>query len=453
MGRRSRFSREPETTPIRALTHDGRGIADSDGKTVFVEGALPGETVQWTRKRRKRNYDEAVCDEVITASADRIAPGCDAFGRCGGCVMQHMSLELQLSTKQQVLSDNLERVGGVSPAAWLPPRMANAWGYRRRARLGVKYVDARERVLVGFRERYKPYITDMDHCPVLVEPVDRLIRPLADCIGELSIARRLPQIEVAVGDPLAPGEKAVTVLCLRVLDPPDADDLEKLASFSEAHDVWFYLQPGGPDSLSPLARRDGSVAPQLRYHLAEFDLALDFEPNDFVQVNGEMNERMVLDAVRLLDPQPGDRVLDLFCGIGNFTLPIARMASFVHGVEGAEALTERARANAARNGIDNVGFTAADLFEPASWEALMAQHWDRILLDPARAGAQHFAEIARKLGAHRIVYVSCNPGTLARDAKLLVETQGYQLLQAGVMNMFPHTAHVESIAVFDRVVD
>lgn len=453
MGRRAKFSREPEVTGVRALTHDGRGIASSDGKTVFVEGALPGETVRWTRMRRKRRFDEARCDEVIEASVDRVEPQCAVFGMCGGCVMQHMSLDLQLSTKQQVLIDSLERIGGVEPLEWLEPTMSDAWHYRRRARLGVRYVDARERVLVGFRERYKPYITDMDRCPVLVESVAELIRPLADCIGELSIARRLPQIEVAVGEPPNGDNRAVTVLSLRVLDEPDASDRERLAEFSETHDVWIYLQPGGPDSLLPLPRRDGQLPPGLCYHLPDFDLTLDFEPNDFVQVNARMNRQMVSDAVALLDPGQQDRVLDLYCGIGNFTLPLARRAAWVHGVEGEASLTARARANAERNDISNVSFEAHDLSDESAWSGLVAQQWDLVLLDPARAGAEVFAQQAARLGARRVVYVSCNPGTLARDAQTLVETQGYRLQKAGVMNMFPHTAHVESIAVFERESD
>ncbi|MEL7310654.1 MAG: 23S rRNA (uracil(1939)-C(5))-methyltransferase RlmD [Pseudomonadota bacterium] len=449
MGRK--LSREPVVSGIRALTHDGRGIADSEGKAVFVEGALPGERVQWTRARRKRNYDEARCDTVLEASADRVEPACDVFGICGGCVMQHMSLELQLSTKHQVLVDCLSRVAGLEPRSWLAPEMADAWNYRRRARLGVRFVDARNRVLVGFRERFKPYITDMKSCPVLVRPVDQLIDPLAQCIGELSIARRLPQVEVTVGDPPAGSDQPVIVLAMRVLDPPTEADKEVLAAFSERHGVWIFLQSGGPDTLQPLPRTDGEIAPPLTYKLSGHDVELEFEPNDFIQVNARMNERMVGLAIEHLDPQPTDRVLDLYCGIGNFTLPIARLAGEVHGVEGELGLTARAKDNAIRNGIQNVSFSAADLSQTESIATLTAKPWDRVLLDPARAGAQEFAENASRIGAARIVYVSCNPGTLARDAKILTETQGYELATAGVMNMFPHTAHVESIAVFNRV--
>ncbi|MEO0576056.1 MAG: 23S rRNA (uracil(1939)-C(5))-methyltransferase RlmD [Pseudomonadota bacterium] len=446
MGRKaSKFPREPETTGIRALTHDGRGIADSEGKTVFVDGALPGETVEWERVRRKRNYDEARTLSVVTASPTRAEPPCEVFGQCGGCVMQHLSLDAQLIEKQKVLEDGLTRTGGVSPAKWLPPLAADGTHYRRRARLGVRYVDGKQRVLIGFRERYKPYITDMRRCPVLVTPVSDMIEPLIELISGLSIVRRLPQIEVSVGD--LPDGKLVSMI-LRVLDPPTAEDRVLLAAFAETHDVWLWLQSGGPDDLEPVPRASGDCPP-LYYRLPAHDLKMTFAANDFIQVNAQMNERMIDLALDLLAPLPTDRVLDLYSGIGNFTLPIARQAAHVHGVEGSDALTQRALQNAADNGIDNVSFATADLSEEAGWGPLLAQSWDLILLDPARAGAQLFASLAGKLGARRIVYVSCNPGTLARDAGTLVQSQGYALSAAGVMNMFPHTAHVESIAQFD----
>lgn len=446
MGRKaSKFPREPEITHIRALTHDGRGIADTDGKTVFVDGALPGETVEWERVRRKRNYDEARTLRVIDASNARAEPPCEVFGQCGGCVMQHLNLDSQLVEKQKVLEDSLARTGGVTPARWLPPLATEGVHYRRRARLGVRYVDGKQRVLIGFRERYKPYITDMRRCPVLVTPVSDMIEPLIELISQLSIVRRLPQIEVSVGD--LPSGKLVSMI-LRVLDPPTPEDLMLLEAFAEQYDVWLWLQHGGPDDLQPVARSSGSC-PALYYRLPAHDLKMTFAANDFIQVNADMNERMIDLALELLSPTATDRVLDLYSGIGNFTLPIARTAAHVHGVEGSDALTQRALQNAADNGIDNVTFATADLSDEAGWRPLLDQSWDLILLDPARAGAQLFASLARKLGARRIVYVSCNPGTLARDAGELVQQQQYVLTAAGVMNMFPHTAHVESIAQFD----
>lgn len=449
MGRKaSRFPREPVVSGIRALTHDGRGIADGDGKTVFVDGALPGERVEWERVKRKRNYDEARTLQVLEASVDRETPGCDAFGRCGGCVMQHFNKDAQLSAKHQVLVDNLERIGGVTPARWLTPLMADAWHYRRRARLGVRYVDGKQRVLVGFRERYKPYITDMQACPVLVRPVDTMIAPLAALIEGLSIARRIPQIEVSVGD-LPEGGLLVSMV-LRVLDPPTDEDMTRLTAFSASHDVWFWLQHGGPDALEPVLR-DGREPPGLSYRLDEYGLTMAFAATDFIQVNAGMNALMIDQAIAALEIRDCDRVLDLYSGIGNFSLPIARSAAHVHGVEGAPELTARAEANARANGITNATFATGDLSLAESWTTLAGEDWDLVLLDPARAGAEQFASLARSLGARRIVYVSCHPGTLARDAGVIVGEQGYALEAAGVMNMFPHTAHVESIAVFDRV--
>ena len=444
-----RVSREPVVSGIRSLTHDGRGVAETEGKTVFVDGALPGETIEWVRMRRKRNFDEARVERVVERADSRVEPACDVFGICGGCVMQHLAPAAQLEAKEQVLRDNLQRIGGVSPARWLPPLDSPPWHYRRRARLGVRYVDAKQRVLIGFRERYKPYITDMARCPVLARPAAELLAPLSELVAELSIARRLPQIEVAIGD--ADTDSGVVCLfVLRVLDAPTPEDLARIAEFSAAHDVWFALQAGPPDQLEPVLRPDGAAPPPLEYRLPDFDLRLSFVPTDFIQVNAELNRRMVRLAIELLDIAETDRVLDLYSGIGNFTLPIARRAGHVLGLEGAQTLTSRARANAARNGIDNAEFETADLSAGDQWRAVLKQSWDLVLLDPARSGAEHFAAVADRIDARRIVYVSCHPGTLARDAGVLVSAAGYRLSAAGVMNMFPHTAHVESIAVFDR---
>lgn len=449
MGRRrsSRFSREPEVSGIRSMTHEGRGVADREGKTVFVDGALPGETVQWARVRSKRSFDEARTLEVMKESPDRIEPGCDVFGQCGGCVMQHLNNDGQLSVKNNVLVDSMARIGGVEPVKWLAPVFGDPWHYRRRARLGVRFVDGKSRVLVGFRERYQPYITDMVRCPVLVEPVSDLLTPLAEMIAELSIVRQVPQIEVSVGDG---ADAPIVSMIVRVLDTPSQSDLDVLKAFSEAHDVWFSLQDGGLDTVRALARADGKTVPQLSYRLDDYDLTMNFEPNDFIQVNAEINALMIATAIEMLEIKAEDRVLDLFSGIGNFSLPLARSAASVHGVEGAVGLTQRAGENARLNGIDNATFATADLSTPEALDELAKQDWDLILLDPARAGAEAFAERAAAFGARRIVYISCHPGTLARDAKVMVEDQGFVLSKAGIFNMFPHTAHVESIAVFDR---
>jgi 23S rRNA (uracil1939-C5)-methyltransferase len=436
-----RRQREPETASIAAVTHDGRGIADTTGKKVFVVGALEGETVRFLRRKSRRNFDEAELVEVVEASPERITARCEVFGRCGGCALQHISPGHQRNIKFGTLRDNLERIGNVRPETWLAPIAGPDWRYRRRARLAVKDVAGKGRVLVGFREKHAPFITDMHRCEVLAEPVDELIDPLSELIGGLSIRSRLPQVEVAVAD-------NAVALVFRVLDPPSEADLELLRRFAADRAVRVYLQPGGLDSVSLLAPQ-GEVEP-LYYTLPEFDLRIDFEPIDFVQVNAEINRRMVHAAIDYLDPDPGERVLDLFCGIGNFSLPLARRTGRVLGVEGEPTLVARAAANAERNGLTNVEFRCADLSGIDGGERWLAGPWDRLLLDPARAGAAKVAQHIRVIDPRRIVYVSCHPGTLARDAATLVHDAGYRLEVAGIVDMFPHTAHVESMAVFKK---
>ncbi|MEL7186518.1 MAG: 23S rRNA (uracil(1939)-C(5))-methyltransferase RlmD [Pseudomonadota bacterium] len=440
MAKRKR-NREPETAVIVSATHDGRGIADCDGKKVFVAGALPGETVEFKRRKFRRNFDEAELLQVFEASPDRIEPKCAVFGRCGGCSLQHVSPDYQRDLKFQTLKDNLQRIGNVTPAEWLEPMTGPEWRYRRRARLAVKDVHGKGRTLVGFRERHAPYITDMHRCEVLVEPVDALIDPLSDMIGQLTIRTRLPQIELAVG------ENAIAMV-FRVLDPLTAEDQTHLSKFGEEHGIRIYLQPGGLDSLQLLYPT--SIDSPLQYTLPEFDLVIDFEPVDFVQVNGPINQRMVHYAIEQLDPGEDDRVLDLFCGIGNFSLPLARRAGHVLGVEFEKTLVERAGRNAASNGLDNVEFRAVDLAKIDGTEAWLKAGWDKLLLDPARSGAADVVERIELIDPQRIVYVSCHPGTLARDAGTLVNEKGYSIERAGIIDMFPHTAHVESIAVFTK---
>ena len=440
MGRRQR---EPETAAITSVTHDGRGIAAVDGKKVFVAGALTGETVRFVRRKRRRNFDEAELLEVLNESPERVEPRCAVYGTCGGCSLQHQSLERQREIKFAALKDAFSRIARLEPERWYEPLAAagegGGWHYRRRARLAVKDVPAKGRVLVGFRERHAPYVTEMTRCEVLAEPVHQLLVPLSDLIGSLSVRARLPQIEVAVGD-------AETRLVFRVLDPPTADDRSLLAAFAARHGVSVALQTGGPGSVTDL--HPESPRP-LYYELPEFDVRLEFEATDFVQVNAAVNRLMVRRAVDLLELQPGERVLDLYCGIGNFSLPLARAAGTVLGVEGEARQVERARANARLNGLDNVEFRVADLAAVDGREGWLRERWDKVLLDPARSGAEEVLGPLARAAPSRIVYVSCHPATLARDAARLA-AQSYRVAGAGIIDMFPHTGHVESLAVFEK---
>ena len=434
-----RISAAPEEADIVDLSHEGHGVARLDGKAVFVTDALPGERVVLRRVRRHRNFDEAVLESVLEASPDRVVPPCPHYGTCGGCALQHLSPAAQLTFKQGQLLENLARLGSVAPERTLEPLPGPVWGYRRRARLGIKHVPRKGRVVVGFRERAAPYVADLHGCSVLAPPLGTLMDPLAVLIGGLSIAARVPQAEVAVAD-------NGCAMVLRVLDPPSAVDLERLREFEREHGIRIYLQPGGPGSVAPLTP---GQAP-LHYGLPEFGVTLEFEPTDFIQVNGALNETMVRRAVGLLDPQPGDRVLDLFCGLGNFSLPLARRCGHVLGVEGDAGLVSRAVRNAARQGIGNVEYITADLAAPAMDAPWATGRYERVLLDPPRAGAREVLPVVGRCGASRVVYISCHPGSLARDAGLLVRDHGFRLVAAGVMDMFPHTIHVEAMAVFER---
>jgi 23S rRNA (uracil1939-C5)-methyltransferase len=440
MGRKRR-KHEPETARIESVTHDGRGIAAIEGKKVFVAGALAGEEVRFIRRKARRKFDEAELLEVLVPSADRIDARCEAFGRCGGCSLQHISIDQQRQIKFQTLQDNLERIGNVVPDKWLEPITGPDWNYRRRGRLGVKDVSAKGRVLVGFREKHAPYITDMHRCEVLAEPVGTLIDALSALISQLSISARLPQIEVAVAE-------NDVALVFRVLDPPSADDKTLLCEFADTHDIRVYLQPGGLDSVALLHPPERDEP--LYYSLPDFDVQIAFDPVGFVQINDEVNRRMVSAAVELLDPKSSDRVLDLYCGIGNFSLPLARRADTVLGVEGDSMLVSAATENARRNELPNASFRVANLDHIEGTETWIKEGWNCVLLDPARSGAAEVVKHMPAFGAERIVYVSCHPGTLARDAGTLVNEHGYQLEAAGIIDMFPHTAHVESIAVFTK---
>jgi 23S rRNA (uracil1939-C5)-methyltransferase len=429
----------PESGTVSALNHEGAGVVHA-GKTAFVNGALPGEVVRFQRRRHHRRHDEAELLEVLQAASQRVTPRCAQFGLCGGCALQHLDGAAQLAHKEAQLRENLLRLGRVQPERWLAPLAGPQWQYRRRARLGARFVHKRGRSLVGFRERLSSYITDIEFCHVLAAPAGALLRPLGALLTALTIRERIPQIELAVAD-------AVTALVLRVLSEPPAEDLERLRAFERAHGVRLYLQPGGPASVRPLSE----PAPLLSYALPAADVVLQFEPNDFVQVNASMNQALVARAVQLLAPARDARVLDLYCGLGNFTLPLARCAAQAVGVEGDASLIERARANARRNGIDNVSFHAVDLAsapaDGAEWLAGGATH---VLLDPPRTGALALLPTLAALRPRRVVYVSCHPATLARDLGLLVQEHRFKLLAVGVADMFPQTAHVESIAVLEQ---
>ena len=427
-----------EEGTVVALNHDGDGVI-RDSKTVFVAGALEGERVRFQRTARHRQHDEAQLLEVLDASPSRVEPRCAHFGLCGGCALQHLAPSAQLASKQRELAETLERIGKVTPREWLAPIEGPTWGYRRRARLGAKYVAKRGRVLVGFRERRKPYVAALERCEILASPVDALITPLAELLTGLEARQSIPQIEVAVGE-------SVTVLVFRVLEELSSGDRAALLAFEAEHGLRVYVQRGGPDTVQPL---QGEPV-RLHYSLPAEGLRFEFLPTDFVQINAEVNRALVAHAMTQLQAGPQDRVLDLFCGLGNFTLPLARRAREVVGVEGDAALVERARHNATLNALQNVSFKAANLFDPAVLAAVMGGPFDRVLLDPPRAGALEILPQLAALAPRRVVYVSCHPGTLARDLGLLCHEHGFQLVAAGVIDMFPHTHHVESIAVLER---
>jgi len=430
---------EPVAVTITGLSHDGRGVAAIDAKKVFVHGALPGERVVLRITDRKRRYDEAEALEIVTAAPHRVAPRCPHFGLCGGCALQHLDAAQQLVEKQTQLLQSLERIGHVVPGTVLQPLAGPHWHYRRRARLSVRYVHKKERLLVGFRERKGRYVADIAECHVLDERVAGLLAPLTRLIEGLHARETLPQIEVACGD-------RQCALVLRHLEPLASDDVAAIRAFARHHRVAMMLQSGGPETVVPLEPE----AVVLDFDIPRYQLTLEFGPADFIQVNAVLNQAMIDQALQLLEPSPNDRVLDLFCGLGNFTLPLARVAGSVVGVEGDPALVAKARANAARNGLENVDFYQADLAADLTGAAWLRQPFDQVLIDPPRCGAEMMLDHIAASGARRLVYVSCHPASLARDAGLLSERHHYRLQAAGVMDMFPHTGHVESIALFER---
>ena len=436
----ARFDRTPFQIQILDLSHDGRGVARrEDGKAVFVAGALPGETVLAEPTARSRRFDEARTLEVLAASPERVPPRCPHFGTCGGCVLQHLAQDRQIVAKQQVLLENLERIGKVAPGRVLEPLTADSWGYRRKGRFSVRRVNKKDKTLVGFREQDPRFVADLGQCHTVIPQIGMKIQALAALVDGLQAREQIPQIEFIAGDD-------AIALTVRHLAPLEEADRAALAAFGREHGFSMFLQPKGPDSVHPL---DGQ-APALSFRLPQWEVELAFEPLDFIQVNAGLNQKMIARALELLDAQAGERVLDLFCGLGNFTLPLARTVAEVVGVEGDAGLVARARANAQRNGLGNAQFFAADLTTDQRGTPWMRAGFDKLLLDPPRSGADEVLKQLPLQGIDRIVYVSCHPGSLARDAGFLVHERGYRLVAAGVMDMFPHTAHVESIALFER---
>ncbi|MDR2874997.1 MAG: 23S rRNA (uracil(1939)-C(5))-methyltransferase RlmD [Methylobacillus sp.] len=430
-------------THIDSLDQEGRGVGRVEGKVVFIDGALTGETVAYRATRSKASYEIGKLERILKSSPMRVTPQCPHFGVCGGCAMQHLDAAAQVAAKQRMLEDDLWHIGRVRPETMLPPIIGPLWGYRHKARLRARFVSAKNRVLVGFNEKASSYVAVMGECHVLPPSMSALIVPLQELLAQLTIKERIPQIEVAIGE-------HVTVLVLRILEPLARADETPLRAFAERHGVQIWTQSKGPETATPFHPLD---APGLSYTLPEFNLRYPFMPTEFTQVNPHINRVLVRRAMRMLDAKPGERIADFFCGLGNFTLPIARMGATVLGLEGAAALVRRAKESAEINGLSQaVEFREANLFEKTAESLAALGHFDKWLIDPPRDGAMELIKAIEETTApQRIVYVSCNPATLARDAGLLTQVKGYRMVAAGVVNMFPHTAHVESMAMFEKI--
>lgn len=440
---RSRIDKTPFQTDILDLSHDGRGVARREGeggKVTFISGALPQETVMAEQTGKSRHFDEARVVEVLKASPHRVEPRCPHFGVCAGCVLQHLDESQQIVAKQRVLMDNLERIGHVKPGTVLPALAGESWGYRRKGRFSVRRVEKKDKTLVGFREQDPRFVADLSQCLTVIPEIGGKVSALSTFIETLDGKRDIPQIEFIGGD-------AAIALTVRHLQPLSEADAQAWKAFGEEHGFAIYLQPGGLETVHPLWPAEGVP---LSFALPQWDVELAFRPLDFIQVNAKLNQQMIAHALTLLDAQPDERVLDLFCGLGNFTLPLARTVREVVGVEGEAGLVARAKENAERNGLDNAQFFAADLTQDQRHTPWMKQGFDKLLLDPPRSGAIDVLQQLPLKQFKRIVYVSCHPGSLARDAGYLVNEQGFTLVSAGAMDMFPHTAHVESIAVFEK---
>lgn len=448
MGRRrnrKKLDLTPREISIESMAHDGRGVGrGEDGKVVFVDYALPGEKVRFVPVMNRKSYLFGSTIEVLEASEHRIEPKCEVFGQCGGCVLQHLDERVQIQYKQQQLLENFKKIGDVQPDELLTPMTGEHWGYRRRARLGAKFVPKKGGMIVGFRERNSSYIQPTERCEVLYPEVSALLPQLRATLEQTSCNDKIPQVEISVAD-------NATVMIVRHLQTFLQNDLDLLTEFAKKHQVQIFLQPGNLKSVHPLYPEN--PAP-LFYEFSEFDIKVEFLPTDFIQVNAGINQQLVSRAIELLDLQEHDRVLDLFCGVGNFTLPLARHSQHVVGVEGDQALVNRALHNKELNGLPGVNFYFGDLFKEdmsaSSHGDWLDQKFDKILLDPPRSGAAEMVKRIPQFEPSKIVYVSCGPATLARDAGVLVNEHGYRMTQAGVIDMFPHTAHVESIAVFEK---
>lgn len=431
---------ELSTALIETLSHDGRGIAHRDGKTIFIAKGLPGETVQFHYLRQRGSFDEGQVVSLINPAPQRRVPPCPHFGICGGCSLQHMDLAAQLQHKQDTFKELLWRQTKIEPRQWLRPILSPGSGYRRKARLGVKFVAKKNRVIIGFREHQGRLIADSQQCEVLVPSIGQHIAAFAVMIEKLSIRDKIPQLEISVGD-------NASAVIIRHLAEFNATDLATLSTFAREYNLRIYLQPGGIDSVRQLYPLSGEA---LHYLLPRYDLKLEFQPLQFIQINATVNQAMVDQALLLLDCQPHDRILDLFCGIGNFSLPMARRGAQVVGIEGDQAAVQQAIHNAQLNALSQCEFYCADLFQtsfPAAWAQ---QSFNKMLLDPPRSGAESIIESIEQWSPERIVYVSCDIATLSRDA-LHLSQKNYVLTQAGIMDMFPHTKHVEAIALFERV--
>jgi len=439
---RSRLDRTPFQTDILDLSHDGRGVARREGeggKVTFITGALPGEVVSAEPTARNRHFDEARTLEVLQPSPQRVTPRCPHFGVCAGCVLQHLEESQQIVAKQRVLTDNLTRIGHVTPGKVLPPLVGDSWGYRRKGRFSVRRVEKKDKTLVGFRELDPRFVADLSQCLIVIPEIGSKVGAMATFIETLDGKRDIPQIEFIAGD-------EAIMLTIRHMQPLTEADRAAWTAFGQEHGFAISLQPGGVESVQPL----WPAEVPLSFKLAPWDVELAFRPLDFIQVNASLNVKMIALALELLEAGPDERVLDLFCGLGNFTLPLARTVRDVVGVEGDAGLVARARENAERNGLANAQFHAADLTQDQRNAPWMRQGFDKLLLDPPRSGAIEVLQQLPLKQFKRIVYVSCHPGSLARDAGYLVNEQGFTLVSAGAMDMFPHTAHVESIAVFEK---
>ncbi len=440
---------DPVELTVDRISHEGRGIASNDGKVAFVDGGLPGERVKAGYVECRARYDEMTVIEVMEPSAIRVDPPCRYFGTCGGCSLQHLAAEAQIAFKQDLLFDQLYHAAGLKEGSFakLDVQQSDSIRYRRKARFAVRYVAQKGGTLIGFREKHSTFITDMEDCQVLVKNIADLIAPLRGLINRLEARMSIPQIEVAAGNNHA--GNPVVALVIRHLDAFTGRDAEILCNFASNTGCHLYLQPGGVDSIHRLWPENGED--RLQYPLPEYQLTMGFHPIDFVQVNESLNRKVIALAVDLLELGPEDHVLDLFCGLGNFTLPLSRFSRQVLGLEGSADMVKRAEENAAMNNVTNARFTTANLCGLTGNESWYDSNFDKILLDPPRSGALEIIDWIGGRGAEKIVYVSCNPATLARDTVRLL-SQGYRLKRAGVMDMFPHTAHVESIAEFERVI-